>query len=451
MIKFVKKHPWILIVLVGLFLVPQSLTIQSQLNERLILTGMAVDKSEDGYEVVAQVVIAGSSAGAVGESGKVDFIKTKGKTISECANEISYLLGKTAGFTHVNFVVFGKDLAKEEGIIDALDYFVRDRKVPSSALVLISEGKAGEELVKTQNMELDSAVGLQRLFIHKQTAMNGTMMQIQEVFDNYFNISSSSIISEFKIVDEQAMAQGKEQSGGSQGGSSESGGSSGDSGGGLSGGSSSSDSSGGGSASGGAEGGSQSENNKPPSKPRVEFEPNIYLLKQGKIVAEITDKDELIAINLLNPNGEEGIISIDGVSDDVFNDATIGVRVYQKKAKFKAYFDEDGNPHFKITVDLKKNEVQEINSKDISERMYDSSKVYLTDALIERLETYSRESILSVCKTAREANVDFLNCGNRLYQKDAKKWKKFLSSIQNADDYLQYVNFEVEVIARKDT
>ena len=54
--NFIKKHPWILILFLGLFLIPQSLSIQSQLNERLILTGMAVDKGEDGYEVVAQLI-----------------------------------------------------------------------------------------------------------------------------------------------------------------------------------------------------------------------------------------------------------------------------------------------------------------------------------------------------------------------------------------------------------
>ena len=443
MIRFLKKHPWVLILVLGVFLIPQSLAIQSQLNERLILTGMAVDKGDDGYEVVAQVVIAGSSAGSVGQSGKVDYIKSKGKTISECANEISYLIGKTAGFTHVNFVVFGKSLAETDGIVDALDYFVRDRKVPNSALVLIASDNAGKELVKTQNMELDTAVGLQRLYIYKETAMNGhsaekIVAKIQEFLDNYFNISSSGIISEFKVEDEEVLKQDKQQSADSQSSSSSS-----------SGGSSGASGESGGSSQGGASSGGASEG--PPSKPRIEFDSAVYLLKEGKIAVKISDEDQLVAINLLNPDSEEGIISVENVNDEFFKNATVGVRVYQKKTKYKAYFDQDGNPHFKILVDLRKNDIQEINNEVVEKEIYSSKNVYLTDALIKSIESYAKENIEKVCQTATENNVDFLNCGNKLYQKSAKKWKKFLSSIENPSEYLQHVQFEIEVIARKDT
>ena len=442
MVKFLKKHPWLLILVLGVFLIPQSLTIQSQLNERLILTGMAVDKGEDGYELVAQVVVAGSSAGSVGEAGKVDYIKAKGKTISECANEISYLIGKTAGFTHINFIIFGNELAQTDGIVDALDYFIRDRKVPNSALVLIAPDKAGQELVKTQNMELDTAVGLQRLYIYKEAAMNGTMMQIQELMNNYFNVSSSGIVSEFRVEDEEILKQSSQQSSGG-----ESGGSSGGSSGGTSGGASGSS----GASGGGEQGSSGNQQSEIPSKPRIEFDSAIYLLKGGKIATKITDESQLVAVNLLNPDAEEGILSVQNINDDVYDNATVGVRVYQKKTKFKAYYDEEDKPHFKITVDLRKNDIQEINNEQVTRDIYSSKNVYLSDALIEGIESYAKDGIKSLCKTANENNVDFLNCGNKLYQKSAKKWKKFLSSIENPDEYLNYIQFEIEVIARKDT
>ena len=56
MINFIKKHISIFVLILALFLTPQSLNIQSELKMRIIITAIGVDYNEEKYEVTAQVV-----------------------------------------------------------------------------------------------------------------------------------------------------------------------------------------------------------------------------------------------------------------------------------------------------------------------------------------------------------------------------------------------------------
>jgi hypothetical protein len=169
MINFFKKHLWVFVLILALVLLPQAINIQSELNMRIIITGMGVDLTDDGgYEVFAQVVRPTAGSTGAGSNASIDIVSAKGKNLSDGIYKVSYLLGKTAGLGHINCIVLGKKLAESENVLSSLDYFIRDGRVPNSALVLIAEESAKETLNKTKNLELSTAVGLQKLFLYKQ-------------------------------------------------------------------------------------------------------------------------------------------------------------------------------------------------------------------------------------------------------------------------------------------
>ena len=111
---FLKKHIALFIVIVILLVFPVSLSSQAKLSMRIIVTGLAIDKNENEYEVTAQVVKSTPGTESPGTSASIDFISEKGETVSRALSKLMYRTGKVSAFSHTSFVVMSEDLAKED-------------------------------------------------------------------------------------------------------------------------------------------------------------------------------------------------------------------------------------------------------------------------------------------------------------------------------------------------
>ncbi len=128
---FLKKHFGLIICLVCLVAFPNGLGVQARLNMRTIVTGLAVDFDGAAYTVTAQYVKTDQS-GASAVGAKVAFLSESDKTIKSAIAKLVYKSGKGAAFSHTNFVILGRDLAKDKAMV-CLDYFVRNKIIDSSA------------------------------------------------------------------------------------------------------------------------------------------------------------------------------------------------------------------------------------------------------------------------------------------------------------------------------
>lgn len=453
MMTFIKKHLWILIVIISLVLIPQSLNIQSELSMRIIVTAIGVDYSDDGkFEVIAQVVRPSDGSTSEGESAGLDFITTEGDTVSDAMYKASFLIGKTAGLGHVNAVAFGKSVIEKEKLEQSLDYFVRDTRIPTACLLLVCDGEAKDEFKKSKSLELSNAVGMQKLFLYKELSMNGTMMQLGKFVNDYYRIGGTGLISEIKFVDEisensdkdgagegqsessgsgetQSSSQGGEGSGaGSSSGQSESGGSIG--------GSSESGGSSGGQGAGGSNGGEPSQ--------RVVYNNNVYLFKNGKKALVFTEEEGVLGLNYANEKSTSGIITLEDVTDEkYYNNARVSVNVRDKSVKVAVDFSGE-RPKCKMTIKTSRNEVIEIENENGEnlETLYVQSD-FLTETLEEKLKSKIQEEVLKTFSLAKVVNADVFHLGELVYSKNPKKWHKFFDEF--GEDYIKNIDFDVEV------
>lgn len=431
MINFIKKHLTIFILILALLLTPQSLNIQSELKMRIIITTIGVDYTDEKYEVTAQVVRPQNGSEGGGRTAQLDFITAESDSIADALYQLSFLLGKTAGLGHVNSLVFGQSLVESDNVVPAIDYFVRDARIPSSALILISEGEAKDELKNTSSLELSTAINMQKLFLYKEMSMNGVMMQLEQFLNYYHRIGGCVVVSGIKFEDESSneeSSSGGSTSGGSSGGNSSSGNSGGsESGGGESGGESSSSS-----------GGNSSNVSK-----RIKYDNPVYLFKDGKLAYKYESKDEFNGINLLNPKSEYGIIHVEGVTDEVYDDASVDLYVRDKRISYECKF-VDGKPKCIAKISTSRNEIEEINDKKVKDlSLYYTQKDYITDALKEKVKEEIIKTTMTVYNKAKEHNADILQLGNKLYSRHPKQWKEFYN--QYGEDYLNHIDFSVEV------
>ena len=166
--EFFKRHLGIIIILIVLLVFPTSFSNQTRLNMRVIVTGVAIDKSDDKYEVTAQIVKTSPGTESPGVSAMVNFISDKDESLLGAISKISYKAGKVSAFSHTNFIVIGKELMESEDINTCLNYFIRDIIIKDTALVLFAEDKASDEIKKTKEIELSVGIGIQKVFIFKE-------------------------------------------------------------------------------------------------------------------------------------------------------------------------------------------------------------------------------------------------------------------------------------------
>ena len=137
-IRFIKKHSWILVLFFAVILFPQSLNIQTKLDGRLLITGLAIDKTDNEYLVTAQALTTGSGVQSKDKSVSMDFFSAKGKTIREAIENLASTSGKGTGVSQINYIIFGSSILSED-VSNVVDFVTRVAQVDTSVMLLVAK------------------------------------------------------------------------------------------------------------------------------------------------------------------------------------------------------------------------------------------------------------------------------------------------------------------------
>ena len=67
---------------------------------RVVVTGIAVDKSGDEFEVMAQIIKPSVGSKTAGGGAQIDYVSDKGKTLSGAIAKMAFKAGKSSAFSH---------------------------------------------------------------------------------------------------------------------------------------------------------------------------------------------------------------------------------------------------------------------------------------------------------------------------------------------------------------
>lgn len=403
-LKFFKKHSYIFVLIVALLFIPQSFSYQAKLNTRVIVTGLAIDKVDDSYEVTAQVVLPVNGSEAGGSGAKLGFISETGSSFAEGLQKISYKIGKTAGLSHVNFLMVGSSMLKEN-VASALDYIVRDARVSSSILMLICPEGAKEMINKTKDLQLSVAVGLQKIYINKQEALNGSNLTVEEFLNEAYGISKSSLVSAINISNEEEGEQKSPEQA--------------------------------------SIGQSQSSSGEGEQKGRIDFYNDIYYFKGGEYVGKFSEQKQLLGIYFADQTKSNGEIKVENVNGQILKDATIGMQFRLKKTKRKLEFLK-GRPHLVFDIELKDVEITEIlNGGQPNVNIYDLYTDEMIEIIKKAIKEHIEECITSAFEQSKKDQVDIFNIGQTAYRYKPKQWKEFYE--KEGENYLKKCDIKVNV------
>ncbi|GAK09077.1 Ger(x)C family spore germination protein [Geomicrobium sp. JCM 19038] len=111
-----------------------------ELNELSIITGMAIDKSDDNYELTMQSINPAEIASQeIGNGYAQSFNTTEiAPTIHESLRKHVNKSPRRAFISHLQVLVISEEVARE-GITSILDFFYRDHEVRSDFFVLVAK------------------------------------------------------------------------------------------------------------------------------------------------------------------------------------------------------------------------------------------------------------------------------------------------------------------------
>lgn len=408
---FFKKRIGLIILLVAIFAFPSSLSTQARLNMRAIVTGLAIDKVDDKYEVTAQIVKTSPSTESGGEKATVNFVSDNDETVIGAISKLSYKTGKTSAFSHANFIIIGKDVL-EEDLTQTLDYFMRDNITNDSMLLLVAEEKASDEIKKTKDVELSIAIGLQKVFMYREKEGDGVMNSVLEFMKDSKESSGTSVVSLLAL--EKNDEQSEDNPTGS--GASSSSGSSGESG----------------TEDGGEQGGGSKYQ-------YFKAQTELGCFVDGRYVGKL-EKDEVLGYMLANKKATIDDVYAEDFDKSVLNAKRVGVKIKDKTNKLKIRY-ENNIPCLDLVVKIKNSAIYEIQSEEFIDAPTDAEFSEIKNGLKKKIA----ENVSKCFEKSKELKADIWGA-YLLAQKH--HYKQTNTYYKNREDFLS--NLKLNVIVEID-
>lgn len=383
---------------------PTTIYKQADNHSRLVATTIGIDKIDDGYEITTLAVIPKASTDV---NANLEIFSSKGNSISEALNNIALQTGKNVGLAHCDCIILSKEVMNEN-IATILDYFIRTANLTTNSTLLATNQKSKDlvEATKSSNNLLDLSLKDIVTFQEDRSLLENTT--IEKFYKKHFSKSSTFVL---PIISVEETQDGNTGTSGQTSGNNDQ---------------TSSESSG-------------SDN----QQKKIKNESIVALIQNGKFVRELT-KDELFIYNLLTGGSKYMSITIDDINDEY---VTNSVEIYQQidKTGFPIYKFVDDKPvvEYQIWLNLM---LDEIISKD----NFSYSSI---DALQNFLSTTAEKEIKNQIQTKLQNTVDIMHTEKNdilgLYSAfnafTHSKFKKYLSTLENQEDYLENIDIKINL------
>lgn len=391
---------WLFILL--LIITMPEFTKPAMSQTEAIVTFLCVDKIDQKFEVAASVL-----SPADGKKPNYTFYYGNGQTLGDAMDNVSLSIGKEMGFSQCEVMAFGDDLC-DDGVISALDFMVRLKKVSRNAMLVNFGGdikdfsKALYKLFTEKQLKIEQIINFDKKYILSQDS------SIDNFYRGYFSPISVGVLPKLAVAKSEtdnAIQVQSSADGESQGGETN-----------------------------GAE---------------MQKQEELYLLNDGTMGVFKKGKKQLELdfvtvqqMNLFVNKDYQGLINIKDVTDHIYNHATVVMNITKTAPKIKVDFDKD-KPVFSLDLTLTMY-IEEIVQDEQTSTFMRRNKEFYTKTLLNRIE----QNVLSQLKTGAQFcvdnNIDVINVYQNFNCFKPKQFEQYLKQVGQTN-YLQGIDFKFNV------
>lgn len=343
-----------------------------ELNEIAIVSAIGVDKTDDGYKLVVQImntIKESQNTSSTGSQPKFITYTAEGKTVQWILRNFVLESPRRLYINHMQLLIISEDLAKD-GISDILDWFARDSESRKQFYVLVSENNKTEDILNTltsletlnskkiaSNIDTDSKF----LGVAEQTTFN-------KVLNSYLNNKQEIILPTIKLK-------------------------------------------------GNSKNGDKSSNIEQSTPDTQVLLSTMAVFKDDKMLGYLT-KEEAIAMNFIRNTLKSTIIDYKCSSDDY-----ISSEIISSKTSLEPDTSKD-KPELTIKIKGKAN----INEINCDWNLEDSKTIEKIDSLLEKeIKRMINDSIVDINK---KFNTDVFGFKDLFYKENPKYYKKVKDDLE---------------------
>ena len=392
---------WLLIVIL-LIAIPE-LTRPSMSQTEALVSMLCVEKKGEDIEVAVTVLTPG-------EERKVNnqVYTGSGKTLGEAIGNIGIMLGKVMGFAQCEVVAFGDNICME-GVVPSIDYMTRTKRVGRSAILINFSGEAKDFADAVSKLSLEKALRLDQILHYDQRYILSKNSNIDSFYKGYYSEISIGLMPQMKLETEDKNGAIEVASSGS-GTSTNAGGQSSNSGGG------------------------QGE------KKYIVNDGATCVFYKGVKRLELTP-EQVKDLNVLQDNEQEGVLKVENVTDEIYNNATIVFALTKKNTKIKTKFEND-KPIFEINVEVRVL-VDEVIQENANKKFLRRNKEFLTSAAIGKLKETLKNKLMSTIEFCKENQIDVIGVYKNFNALNHNDFKKYYEKTK--ENYLNDIEYKVNV------
>ena len=397
-----KKLVLWLSILILIFTVP-AFNKSAMSQTQAIVTMLCVDKVDDKIKVAATVLTPSQD-----KKANFQVYSGEGDTLGYAVDSISLAIGKEMGFAQCKIMALGENICKE-GVMQALDYMTRTKKVGRNAVLVSFTGDIIDFTQAVANLNLEKSLRLDRIVSFDKRYILTQDSNIETFYIGYYSPISLGIMSKVKLgTNEEFNAI---EVAGSDAGNA---------------GGSNSDMT--------STGGGQED------KKFIMNDGTVSLFKQGKHYIDMS-LDEVKKANIFVNDAQKGTVVVDNVTDHIYSDAKVVVNILKKDISIEPSFNND-TPVYKTDVSLTVF-IDEVIEENPSKRLLKRNQDFLTNALIEKIKEKMETDMREIVAYCQDYKIDLLGVYKHFYALENKKFEKYLD--EKGEDYLSGIDYQINI------
>lgn len=379
-----------------------ELTRPSLSQTEALVSMLCIEKKDNKYEIATTVLTPG-------QERKVNnqVYTGSGETLGEAVNNIAIALGKEMAFAQCEIVAFGEKIC-EESVIPSIDFMTRTKRVGRSAVLISFTGEAGDFAKAVTKLSEDKALRLDQIMHYDERYILSKHSNIDSFYKGYYSPIKTGIMPQIKLETSDnpgAIEVATQSSGGSAGGQTQ------------------------GKQSGGGE-----------EKKYLVNDGSTCVFYDGIKKFDLTP-EQMQDINILQDNEQEGVLKVEHVTDEIYNDATIVFALTKKDIQLKPSFDGE-KPVYTMDVEIRVL-VDEVIDKDQSNKFLRRNKEFLTPSALAKLKETLHQKMMETIDFCKTNEIDLINVYREF---NAKQYKKFQQHYEKTNGkYLDGIEYKINI------
>lgn len=432
-----------MLVIVVIILLPSSLGLRAETNNRSVGIALGIDRINENQLEVSVEIIVPKLETTYRQNAQI--ISAVGENTTQALEELSLHIGRVVGLSHCGAVIIGESL-KNENIIEIIDHIFRSKRVNYNAELIYTKGSAKELLQNAVKIDEIYVQNINQILSFNNNFIISQNLYISDFYKNYYDNHGACFVPVISMESESYLGLSTEnvssQSSGQQVGSSntnqmqQSGNSS-------QGGESGGEQSGQSVQSGGQQGGLQQASEQSTSKKIFANNGEVAVFKNGKFIKILSPKD-IRGFGLILNDSIRGALKAENINDGIYNNATLSFSIRNNIITSKVGFSKNNIPQIAYTMNLTLS-LEQIDNKVKNSLLTDDVEYRIAGVVKEKLEQQVKEYCSQAINECKTSNLDLLHIFDKFNRFEYDKWQKYLKSLDDPDNYINGVEFYMQV------